>query len=511
MVAALIFVAMSVFAIVVGLTSSTPAVEAVAPAAAFGILAVLTVGIERRRYGTFGAASPISLFAVFWFLFLGIMGLGVFGLSSTAAFGLTSKGVLEGLWIGVLGLAMVVLGYEITAHLAYRPKPRGGYLENCEDCPTWAIVAALSIGWLSTFYLFEEGQIGYLQFGQGSTTGLKHLALRFGSGLISLSLAALSAVMWSDRVFPSMSRAHARLLLWVNIPPLVLVSLGSGLKGQLLTSLVPVAIVYVLLRGRIPWKGVILMALYLIVSFGGIQQFRSNITTGELASSQTHGVLGPTRTAVSSVVSDWATASATSHFRLFWESATAEYSTIPQNLGLVVSRTPSPTPYLETRRYLTVPFFFLPVRTFEPPNFSLGEYVSVNYRGGTSDTATSPSQPGDLFMSGGIAGVVGGEIGVGVLIGLLWRVLAPSSARFRATVLYAVIAVGFASGGLDFVALARQAIEILLIYGPFCWLVFPRRTSAARYGPGLAPVQAGWRTATGSDRTSGCDGVVSTP
>lgn len=474
--------------IFIGLTSSTGTIEALAPAAAFALLAMAVIATERRRYGTFGLASPISLFTIFWFLYLGVMGVGSLGLFTSATTNLPTAAVIDGLWLAVFALVMMIGGYEVATRTVRLPVSSARRLHS-DDCPQWAIITALLLGWGATIYLLDKNQIGYLQFGQTPASGFMNLIIHYAAGLVPLTLAALSAVLWSVRPFRSMSKRRARLLLLINLPPVIALSLASGLKGQLITSLLPVAIVYVLLRGRVPWKALLLVVLYLVVSFGGIQQYRTTLATGTISVKPGHGPLGPVTAALSNVATEWTSGGIVTHVTTFWNAATAEYSAVPRTIGIIMATTPTPTPYLGVRRYLAGIFFFLPTSTFQSPNFSLGSYVSVNYLGSPASTSAPPTQPGDFFMSGGATVVIVGEFSVGVLIGLLWKGIASSRSRYRATVLYAVIAVNFANAGLDFAGLLRGSLEGLVIYGSLCLVFLPR----GAYFPNVASEVPGSR------------------
>lgn len=476
---AILLVAVLVAIIGIALASANPVVQALGPAAAFVLLAGVAVTRERRRYGSFGVASPISLFTVFWFLYLGVMGLGTFRLPSTALLGLTDRAILDALWLAVLSLLMVYLGYEVVTRRPARRRSGLGRAQSTLDCSPLGLAAALLVGWTATVYLFVKHQSGYLQYGQPAPSGVIHLLIYMGAGLVPLSLAVLSAVVWSDQVWPSISRSSARILLFANIPPLVLISLATGVKGQLITYLTPMGIVYVLLRGRIPWKAVTLMAVYLVASFGGIQQYRTSIATGQLSTTQASGLLGPVEASIGKIGSSWTTGSITSHVETFWKNVSAEYSGTPQDLALIMTRTPSPTPYLSPQRYLAGPLFFLPSSTVTPAGFDLTSYMSATYVGTGPHTSAPTTQPGDFYMSGGIPLVIGGELVVGLLIGVLWRALSPSASRLQATVLYAVVAVSFVSAGLDFVGLVRGALQALLLYGVCCKVLMPQRSRAA--------------------------------
>lgn len=437
--------------------------RALAPVGIFILVGTLAVALERRQRGTFAAASPMVLLSAFWLFYLEILGLGAFALPTTATFGLTSEEILKALWLGVLAIIMILVGYE-ASRLVPSILPNPSKRRSIEDCDAKALVGCQIIGWAATLYLLHQGKTGYLTYGQATTSGVGRTLLQLGAGLVPLSLAVLGAVIWSPRTFRSMSRRLARVILIGNLPALVLISVASGVKGQLVTLVLPLAVVYILLRGKVPVLAIGCIAFYLITTFGGLQSYRTQIASGTL-SPRGHGIAGPVYSALSDIVSNWGQASPATHAREFWQNATGEYATLAQTVAIIEARTPTSAPYVSPKRFLDGPFFFLPASTFQPPGFNLDTYVNTEYRGGAGNSAAPATQPGDFYMSGGLPGVVIGELAVGLFVGILWRFLKPSPHRYWAVVLYAVIATEFANAGIDFGSLMRQSLDDLILYG----------------------------------------------
>lgn len=479
------------------LGSRTPATHAVAVTVAFGLFVLWAVPAECCRYGTFGLVSPLALYAVFWLAYYGLAGLGSFGLSTNAGVGVGSQDLLVGLWVMVLALILMAAGYLAVTRLLRQP--RQAMLERrAHDINTWVLAGCLAVGWAATLYLFTAGRYGYLSYGSSPTTGAVNGLVVLGAGLVPLSLAALGVVVWSDRTFPSISRRTAKVLIAANLPLLIVSALGSGVKGQLITDLVPLAAVYLMLRGRVPWTGIVLVVAYLILSFGGIQQLRQDIATGSLSSSQKVGFVNAGANAVSDVFRAWTSQSPTAHVREFWDSVSSEYATLPQVEAAILTQTPHPKPYVTATRFLEGPAFFLPSSWFQPTGFDLSSYVNVVYRHSTPTSSTTPTQPGDFFMSGGWPALVTGELAVGVFLGFIWRLLMLRSPTDRKLILYVVIATVLANAGSDWVDLVRTILQDLVVYGLITRVLLVSPASASASGPEAAqtsgrPSPTRWR------------------
>lgn len=88
-------------------------------------------------------------------------------------------------------------------------------------------------------------------------------------------------------------------------------------------------------------------------------------------------------------------------------------------------------------------------------------------------------------MSGGWLILVSGELAIGIFLGLVWRFLVVRRPTDRKLVLYAVVAVLIANGGIDFVSLTRGILQQLVVYGVVTAVLF--RTSVPRQRSSIAP------------------------
>lgn len=461
--------------------TSSATTKSWAAAAGFAILTLWCLRSERRRYGSFGLASPLSLYALFWFLYFGLLGLGSIQLPSNFDLGLSPEQVLRALWISLISLVLIAVGYRAVTRLPRSVNLRTGRW-HVQDVNPWLLATSLLAGWTATGYLIRSGKYGYLQFGQAPSTGAVHLLITMTAGLVPLSLAILGLVMWSGSAMPSLSKRAARWCFAGNLPLLVASALASGVKGQLITDLIPVGIVFLMVKGRAPWMALIALGLFLVVSFGGIQDFRANISSGSVSPQQRTGLVAPTSQALSDIAHSWTAQNPARQVKAFWHHVSDEYAATPQDLALIVQRTPDQVPYVTARRFLAGPLFFLPTSWMQPSGFDLTQYVSVTYRQAPPSTSTPPTQPGDFFMSGGWPAVVTGELGVGVFLGLVWRLLVARRPDDRRLVLYAIVASGFATTGLDWVGLVRGTLQALALYALLLPALFPARSVPERSG-----------------------------
>jgi hypothetical protein len=397
--------------------------------------------------------------------------------------------LLAGLGVALGSLALVALAYSFVTRTASTHRPVGGapsdlngersYADSERSEPIRsvlvrpsAIYLCLAGGWAINLYQLQTGHVGYLAFGQSVSSSLVTRLLDLGAGLVTLGMVALALVAWSNRPHRLISRQHAKILLLLNIPLLVGFSLATGVKAQLVTELVPVAVVFVMQKGRLPWKAILAITLYLVISFSGIQQLRADIGSGRLTAEQRSGVIAATTNAVSYVTKAWATESPAQHAHDFWQSLTSEYSGVLSNLTIIVHKTPSDVPYLGVTRLILAPAFFLPTSWIQTSGFSIGEYVNVHYLQGTPTSSAVVTQPGDFYLSGGWPTVIVGELAVGVLLGLLWRYLVTRGEQ-RHLVLYAVMTTSIANAGSDWTSLSRTVLQTLVVYALIVRVMFP--------------------------------------
>lgn len=136
-----------------------------------------------------------------------------------------------------------------------------------------------------------------------------------------------------------------------------------------------------------------------------------------------------------------------------------EYSGINVSLAAILEKTPEEVPYLGVRRLFVYPIIFVPARLLlDKEPLEIGKYVNVNYLNGSALSSFPPTQPGDLFLSGGWPALVLGELAIGGILGLLWRTTG-SKPYPRRWVLYGLLAPLFTNAGLDFGTLMRQGFR----------------------------------------------------
>jgi hypothetical protein len=450
------------------------------------LVALLTIAVVRRemqRAGRAGLVSPISLFFMFWLVYIFVVGLGDFGHAAHDPLlpGGTHE-LLVAYVVCAVALLLVAVGYYVATHGSRFP--RITELHRITPLSRSTVYALLLVGWTSRFVRFEQGSFGYLGWGTPNPSGLGARLLQLADGLVPLVVAAVALELWQSR--PANPTWH-RVLLTTNVLALALVSLGSGVKGQLLIDLVPVGIVYVISHGRLPLRAIVVLVLLVVVEYSGVQAFRVDIRNGDVNSANRRGI-GPTVGAVVDRVShSWSTKPPQDHFREAWDGFVGEYSVTIRTLAIIVHDTPSEVPFLGVRRLAVGPVFFLPSRALGGGvTTNVGGYVETTYLRGPPTSSAPATQPGDFYMSGGWSTLVLGELLVGIVIGVTWRLVGRSSSP-RGWLIYAVLATTFATGGLDWFSLTRTLIEFSIVYLPVARLLFPRSSERQELNP--APVQ----------------------
>lgn len=423
----------------------------------FGLAVLAVVRQERRRWGIRGLGSPLTLTAVSWFFFFGVSGLGGFvDAEGDPRLGFDPWNLVTALVVCMLSLALVFVGYR----LATRRVPPPSALEATGPIAVkrWALYLVLLVGWAARLYLLEAGQFGFLSGGATSTGPVNRLVQSAAAGL-TVGLVVLVIAAWSPAGMRGMTRGAARWLLIANLIPLALASLASGLKGQLFTEVVPLAAAYVMVRGRVPWRAIAAIAVYLMVIYSGTQDYRTDILQGNLSAAERAGAVDSVSNAVTSVTKGWANDPPFEKAQLVWDHLTGTYSEMLTNLAIILHRTPTEVPFLGNRRLITGPVFFLPTSLLGDPAFNINRYVNVVYRNSTATSASPPTQPGDFFLSGGWPALVVGELVVGMFIGGLWRLVVLRRRSLTGVVVYAAVSGVFVTAGIDWGTLSRGLLQ----------------------------------------------------
>ncbi|MEX2553231.1 MAG: hypothetical protein WD627_09580 [Actinomycetota bacterium] len=263
-----------------------------------------------------------------------------------------------------------------------------------------------------------------------------------------MSTAALGYLVWK----PDGTNRLAGLILPGVVVATALGGLVSGFKAQVFTDLIPLFIVYMYVRRRVPWKPVLLILLYIALIRFGVEEFRADLSGGQLEGDA--GVTGSTQAVLDRVIEGAGSQSLGQQVADLVEHLADEYQQVPDNLALILSRTGREIPFLGSKRALLEPIPLIPISVANEGQFSVTQYVNVVYRGGTTTSSSVPGQPGDLYMSAGWPAVVIGELVIGVVLGLLWGFVWHRNEP-GITVLYAMLGASFATAGKEYGLLLR--------------------------------------------------------
>lgn len=430
----------------------------------FGILAFAVVVKERRRWGsTMGTVSPLSIYAVAWLFFFGVFALGAFDPDfQVGRVPVEPDEVVSAMWLALGSLLLIAVGYHIAlAGIRSRPARYVGDISQPINSMA-AVLVFLAIGWGARLLRFESDRFGFSSAIEEAPTGYLNRALVLADGFLLVGLAILAIAAWSRHADPSIGRRRALILLLANIfPLLVITGLASGVKGQLITDLMPVGLMYLMLKGRPPLRFILLALVYLLVLYSGIQQFRADF--GTLSLEERSGLRQRATAVLSRVADSWSNDPPQQHIEDFYKGVTEEYASSPGNLAVVLDQTPQPIRPLGVSRLITAPLFFLPTR-FLGEATNIGGYFAQTYLHIPPPTSVFPTQMGDFYMSGGMAALILGEIAVGLLLGLVWRAFTRGMTN-RAAVLYVMIAAQFANAGVDWGTLVRTTLQFVVFYG----------------------------------------------
>lgn len=445
-----------------------------------GCFALVAVKTERARWGQIGLISPLALYGVSWFLYFGVFGVGAFDARYPIA--LRPEQILVAMAVGLGSLLLITIGYRVaTAGLASTSQRFVGDATQPISSAS-AVYACLALGWAARLYRFETGTFGYLGFGNQSG-GLVYRIISLTDGLLIVALVILAMAAWSHNGDPSITRRGARILLAINIMPLiVLTGVASGVKGQLITDLMPVGLMFIILKNRLPWKVILLIFVYLLLLYSGAERFRADIASGVVVSDERHGLIPAASAAFERIAASWTTESPERHVQDLWQGITTEYAATPSNLALIIDQTPRFVPFIGVKRLFTAPLFFVPYRYLGDPHSNIGGYFAQRYLN-DYNSSVFPTQPGDLFMSGGWAAVAAGEIAVGILLGLVWRLIVLRKLSARSMILYIVLASQFFNAGLDWGSLSRGTLQYIIFYGAILTLLLRESPLTAIWRP----------------------------
>lgn len=422
---------------------------------AFPALAMVFIRQAAASPSSLDLANPLVLFGVGWAIFHGLplpLAMATSGLPGGPR---ASPG-----WLAVAGCVAFASILLVAAGFAAARRWRAPALRLPDVTMRLASVLFV-IGWGTRLFLIATGSFGYLSHGAEANLGGP-----VGTIVSSLALVApMSTAAWGLMVFERKGGPLAKWALAAGVGLSVLTGTVSGLKGQMVTDLIPLAVVYVVVKRRFPWRGVLVLLLLVAFIRPGVQTFREDVSSGRLV-----GVAG-TR-AATEVLSRVGSASAATSYgdqvTGLFEHALEAYRIIPDNLALVLQRTGRDLPFLGVRRALLEPLPFVPLSVANGGPFNVSQYVNVSYQEGPPTSSSPAPQPGDLYMSAGWPAVVLGQIAVGVFLGMLWSVVR----RGRGTawlVLYAALGLNFANAGKEFGLLIRGTLQQAVLLALILW------------------------------------------
>lgn len=424
----------------------------------FVLLTAIVHRSERRTWGTRGHVSPLSLYTLFWTFYIAILGLATLrGAEADHRLGFSPTAPLRALLVALGSLVLVTIGYRVSSRCRYHRISRSTTQD--ERLRMGVVLAVLCIGWVCRILLLTVGSIGFLPTGPVS---LFVSAFALGDRLLQTGLALLAYGLWSGTEGETVRR-WCRLLLLSCLPLLVFVGALSGFKGQLLVDIGPFVIVYFLCRGRVPWRVFGAITLYLVVILPGVERYRLDVQQGAITEDQRAGLLLSAQQILPRIASAALEAPPEDLVRNFVKHVVAEYSATNLTLASILEKTPDEVPFLGVRRLLVFPLVFLPTRQLVDDEYiDIGRYVYVRYLGGTEVASFPPTQPGDLYLSGGWVAIVVGELFVGFLLGWVWRLTGTRTSP-RRWILYGLIAVLFSNAGLDLGTLVRVGIQAAIL------------------------------------------------
>lgn len=446
--------------------SSNPLFHGIALALLHVALSVFVVRAELARRWRWAVVSPIGIIAAAWTGFLAVPAIGAYGPArADPLLGYNQGYITLALAVSLVALGLLYLGYRLGTRRCLLSGPSDPVSLRAR-ISVRHLVALITVGWAARLYLIQQGAYGYIEFGRVSS-GLGVSILDFASGLAPFGLALLT---WQAlQSASSAERRHARVFLAFLAVPLVLSALISGFKAQLLTDMMPALLVYLAIRRRLPRAVAVGCVAFLVLSYVGVETFRADIAQGNISFAQSEGAAAAATAVVGRVATGITNTSVGDQIRSFTKHFVSSFRGMSRNLGVILHRTPDEIPELGLRRYLRAPLFFLPIDVVSPEKMPVGQYVNVVYLNGQATSSSPPTQPGDLYLSGGWPALVVGQLLFGWLLARLW--LWVQQGQPQRLLLYALLAASLVNTGEDLGNLLRAGAQTMVVYGAaIAWL-----------------------------------------
>lgn len=469
--------------------SSRPLFHGLALVLLHVLLSVIVIRAERARGWSWAEVSPIGIISVSWTVFLALPALGAYGPArSDYRLGFHEGNITLALLLSLSAMGLLYLGYRVGTR---RWKPSSpSHTGHHTPARVRHLAVLLVVGWGARLYLIQNGAFGYIEFGRVQS-GLTVSILDLASGLVPFALAVLT---WEALRQDSLAEGRrAQVLLAVVAVPLVVSAMIAGFKAQLFTDLTPALLVYVAIRRRVPRAIALCLAAYLVLTYTGVQAYRADIAEGHISFAQGEGVGAAATAVVNRVAAGITSNSVGQQARSLADHYANSFAGMSRNLGVILHRTPDDIPLLGIQRYLRAPLFLAPIDMLEPDHMPVDQYVNVVYLEGPPTSSSPPTQPGDLYMSGGLLAVVAGELLLGWLLGRLW--LWVQGGHPERLLLYAFLGAMLVNAGEDVGNLVRGGLQAALIYGTATAWLFGRINGGpstllmrwGRRGAGAAP------------------------
>jgi hypothetical protein len=314
--------------------------------------------------------------------------------------------IMMGQFAALLGLLCLYAGYSY---------PIGRMAGSLLPRPTreWSHQTALAIatamiplGW----FVFFGTRFGLFPAALGSGfLGAIGSSVYFGIGLLTIIRIRYNS-------------QPARMMLWLLIPPTMVIGFLTGSKRFALSPLIVMAIAYIVVERRIRMRWVIGGLLAIVTLYPIASVYREFLYSGARLGF-VDIITNPTRAVA--VLSSFLGQVSLFDYLQRGIVATGTRMDLLGIVSVIVRDTPSVVPYQLGWSLAYIPISFVP-RIIWPgkPVMAIGQWVTDNFGGGEGIiSSTGSSWPGELFFNFGWVGIIVGMFLVGVWFRILHEVL----------------------------------------------------------------------------------------
>jgi len=436
-------------------------------------VAVLPVVVLRRRYGS---ATPGSAYALLTLATFGFGALAWLGHPPGASVSLDQDIIATALVAVSLGLACFWAGYLLAAPATREPILRPRVLT-----PLPLVWALFALGIASQIVLFQAGSFGYLR--DFVTSEATSEWTQWFSTLAYVTHLAI--FITAIHAFGNNSRKHLAAF-WTIVLVNIAVGFISGFKGQVVWPLIWALFIYYYYRRRVPPMAVVAAVVGALLLIPANLAYRA-LARPTASTASPIDSIGDTWQAATDAVASTLEASTSQRVTTFAMWATARFRNI-DSVALIVQKTPEQHPYLRGELYrqalpvTIVPRFLWPSK----PSLQAGYEFGQKYLGLPPEIRTSIpiTQPGDLYMNFGLAGVLLGMAAWGAAAGLLYRWFV-RQASVAAILVYVTAISIIVTIEADFVSLVATGFRLLLMTLAVGWVLsrFATAPRSARFPP----------------------------